>query len=279
MKTAAALAAFLAAACALAPRDAPDSLAAAESAFAAHSVREGMRAAFIAHFAADGVMVRSGWVNARSELAARPDAPFVLDWRPVFVQAAASGELGVSTGPWKASAAGEAPGYGQFVSVWRRADGGPWEVAVDLGISHDGAALWDAPLQASMAGGAGGGGPGEGIDAAEARFEREAARGGAAAAYAAHASQSLRLYRNGAPAQIGEGSADRASTQPVTEAALAWRVERIETARSADLGYARGTYGPAADPARTLGCFLRVWRREGGQWRVALDVMAPGARG
>src|SRR6202162_2571913 len=81
--------------------DIPAPLAAAESAFAAHSVREGMRAAFLAHFADDGVLVRDGWTNGNAYLAGRPDPPIVLDWRPVLAEVAASGEIGLSTGPWK----------------------------------------------------------------------------------------------------------------------------------------------------------------------------------
>src|ERR1700752_324379 len=77
------------------------SLAAAESAFAAHSVREDMRVAFIANFAADGVFVRNGWVVARDDLAPRKAPPIVLDWKPVYAEAAASGEMGLSTGPSK----------------------------------------------------------------------------------------------------------------------------------------------------------------------------------
>src|ERR1700674_5265777 len=70
--------------------DVPDSLAAAESAFAAQSVREGMRAAFLAHFADDGVFVRDGWTNANAYLAGRPAPPVVLDWRPVYTEGAVS---------------------------------------------------------------------------------------------------------------------------------------------------------------------------------------------
>jgi hypothetical protein len=46
----------------------------------------------------------------------------------------------------------------------------------------------------------------------------------------------------------------------------------VETARSGDFGYARGHYAAAGGaPA----CFLRVWRAEGGQWRVVMAVENP----
>jgi len=44
---------------------------------------------------------------------------------------------------------------------------------------------------------------------------------------------------------------------------------------AAELGYARGRYARASDPATTLGYFLRVWRREAGGWRIVLDVANP----
>src|SRR5690606_3617406 len=125
------------------------SLAAAETAFAAHSVREDMRAAFLAAFDDDGVFVRGGWIVSNDFLRDRPAPPVVLDWRPQYVEVAASGELGLSTGPTKIASREKPdtpPGYGQYVSVWRRSAGGPWKVAADLGIAHEGPALWDAPL-------------------------------------------------------------------------------------------------------------------------------------
>ena len=106
MRVASAFFALVAAGCAtpMTPTDstdAPVSLAAAETAFAAHSVREDMRAAFLAHFADDGVFVRDGWTLSNAYLAGQPAPPIVLDWRPVYTEVARSGELGLSTGPWK----------------------------------------------------------------------------------------------------------------------------------------------------------------------------------
>src|SRR6188768_3685482 len=126
------------------------SLAAAETAFAAHSVREDMRVAFLAAFADDGVFVREGWRVSNDFLRERQAPPIVLDWRPQYVETSASGDLGLSTGPSRITSKAQPdtrPTHGQFVSVWRRTPGGPWKVAVDLGISHSGDALWKAPLE------------------------------------------------------------------------------------------------------------------------------------
>lgn len=277
MRTPAIAAAALLAACApLAPTmDAPASLAAAETAFAAHSVREDMRAAFLANFAPDGVFVRNGWANARSDLANRPAPPILLEWRPQYVEVAASGELGLSTGPSKISSKSDPsrpPVYGQFVSIWRRAPGGPWRVEVDLGILHPAASLWDQPLEARTVPAAHGAAESALADA-EAQFQRIAASQGTRAAYAALGARDLRLYRAG---QAPRARLDAALQSPAAnEDGLAWTPDRVETAASGDFGYARGSYAHAADPTATLGYFMRAWRREAGGWRVVIDVANP----
>jgi ketosteroid isomerase-like protein len=280
MRTPALAAAALLAACAhQAPTmDAPASLAAAETAFAAHSVREDMRAAFLAAFADDGVFVRNGWTVSNAYLARQPAPPIVLDWRPQYVEVATSGELGLSTGPWKitSKAAPATPAsFGQFVSVWRRAPGGPWKVAVDLGIGHPGPSLWDQPLEARTVA-AVPAAAGAGIAEAEADFQRIATSRGTRAAYAALGARDLRLYRNG---QAPRASLEAALDAPAAaQDGLSWSRERIETSRSADLGYARGSYARSSDPATTLGYFLRVWRRGTGGWRIVIDVANPAPR-
>src|SRR5258707_9770884 len=100
--------------------EAAPSIAAAESEFAAHSVREGMRAAFLAHFTDDGMLVREGWTNAIAFLGPRPDPAILLDWRAQYTETPAPGELGLSTPPWKLTRKEKPPTpprYGQLVSV------------------------------------------------------------------------------------------------------------------------------------------------------------------
>lgn len=268
-------AAALAAACAMptAPMPDPATLAAAETAFAAHSVREDMRAAFLAHFRADGVVARDGWIVSKDFLRPRPAPPIVLDWRPAFVEVARSGEIGLSTGPWKitSKAKPEAPpAWGQYVSIWKREGVGPWQVAVDIGIDHPGPALQDAVLEARLA--SPGPRPAEGLAAAEARFAAAAARDGLAAAHAALGSKDLRLYRSGHAPTLGK-------TEALALAARlgerhAWIAEKVETASSGDFGYARGRYATVQQPERALGYWMRAWHVEDGQWRVLLEVTA-----
>src|SRR5258708_17917124 len=272
------VAAFCLAACAQPTRvdsmDAAKSLAAAETAFAAHSVREDMRAAFLAAFADDAVCVRNGWVVANGDLSGRPAPAVVLDWRPQYVEVAASGEMGPSTGPWKLTSKAQpaAPSaYGQFVTIWKRERDQGWRVAVDLGTAHPAPSLWDQPLvsvavqgETARAGG--------GVRAAEERFAADA-RAGLKAAYAKHGSQSLRFYRDANAPMLGKAAA--LGSGALSDEAVLLAVERSEAARSEDFGYARGTYAARSAPGVPLGYSLRVWRVEAGESRIALDVVNP----
>jgi ketosteroid isomerase-like protein len=252
--------------------EAPRSLAAAETAFAAHSVREDMRAAFIAHFAPGGVFIRDGWTDARAYLEPRPAPRIVLDWKPVYVETAASGDIGLSTGPWKLTSKDKPdspPAHGQFVSIWQREGTGPWRVVADLGISHPAADLWDRALEARTVPRTER--PAEDIAAAERRFAREMRERGPRAAYAANAADNLRVYRNGSPPserrEAGIGLVDEGARQAT------WIVESVETARTGDFGYARGRYALGGE--EVSGYFLRAWRAEHGRWRLLLDVLNP----
>jgi ketosteroid isomerase-like protein len=195
----------------------------------------------------------------------------VLDWRPAFVEVASSGEVGLSTGPWRITSRTDPaapPRHGQFFSIWKRPAGGPWRVHVDLGISHPGDALWDAPLQAAVA-------PPSGdrdaasVAAAEESFARLAAESGDAAAYSVHASSSVRAYREGHAPFLGR---DALLASPAARPArTAWALETHETSAAADFAYATGRLGPRDGPA--AGHFVRVWRREPGGWRIAADIV------
>src|SRR5688572_14862475 len=277
-KPAAAAVGLALAACAHQPAavDHSASLAAAETAFAAHSVREDMRVAFLAAFDHDGVFVREGWRVSNDFLRDRPAPPIVLDWRPQYVEVASSGDLGLSTGPSKIVSKAQPqtpPTFGQFVSVWRRAPGGAWKVAVDLGIAHPEDTLWKEPLEKrqlpppsrSVEAGT--------VEQAEERFAAEAQARGMRTAYAAFGADNLRFYRAGQPPATTRAAA---LTSPGMEGpAHAWTVERTETSRAGDLAYVRGAYAAVASPTVPLGWYLRVWRREPNGWRIVMDVTNP----
>jgi ketosteroid isomerase-like protein len=271
MKPALLVCALIAAGCATRPARDPlepaTSLAAAETAFAAQSVREDSRAAFLAHFADDGVLVRDGWTLAHPALEAQAAPAILLTWRPVYVEAAQAGDLGISTGPWTLTPrdAARPTRHGQFVSVWRRSQG-RWQVIADIGTVHDSPALADAKLEMHVASATDG--DAASLAQAERAFAQEAARSGLRAAIRDHGSQSLRVYREGQAPWLGA-----ALSLPLAagdENPITYTVQDVQVSRSGDLGFARGTYTWRADAGH--GVWLRAWRRENGAWRVALAV-------
>jgi len=262
--------------CAMMPAADPAaaSLAAAERAFAAQSMRSDMVSAFLDNFSEQGVMVTGGWMRAREALAGKPPPPIDLDWAPSHVEVAASGELGLSTGPWiRASRTQpDAPSaHGHFVSVWRRLTDGRWQVEVDLGIAHPEAIAKPRDVEIvapSVASGAG-----DPLERAETNFVETSLRHGMRAAYAAHALPRFMLYRNGHAPFRGKAAALAAAQ--MSGARTIWLADAVVVSRANDFGYVRGAYADAADPSKVLGYFLRVWRSEGGAWGIALDVAVP----
>jgi ketosteroid isomerase-like protein len=229
-----------------------------------------MKAAFLDWLAPGATIFRNGPVNGPRVIEAEGDPPIVLDWRPVHVETSASGEMGLSTGPWRITKRGDvasAQRFGQFVSVWRRNSAGAWRVHVDLGIGHPEPILWDAPLSLAQA-------PApststlQSLEDAEADFAAHARNAGTAAAYSALGSESMRTYREGVGPILGRAAVLASSEIPAGP--LEWSCDRTEASRAQDFGFAIGRF--AAPGGKAAGHYLRIWRREEAGWRVALDI-------
>lgn len=250
-------------------------LAAAEFAFAARSVGSDMREAFLAVLADDAILLRPGPVPGRATMEKRAAPPIELNWRPVFVQVAGSGEIGVSTGPWRIvskTKPAEPADYGQFCSVWRKNADGAWQLLLDLGISHPQASLSGAWLELPEANS-------RAATAADAQramhdFAVAAEQSGYAAAVRRFAAKDARVFRNeyapfiGAAALSGLPADDaRRGLEPVTSG----------TARSGDMAYALLRLAPR-NADGTLGASsahaMQVWRTDAaGRFELLLDVV------
>jgi ketosteroid isomerase-like protein len=117
-----------------------DTLVAVERAFSALSVERGMKEAFLANLAADGVVFRPAPVNGRQVWRARANPAATLAWAPDYAEISGAGDLGVTSGPWEFRPPPERnqpTAHGHFISVWRRAKDGTWQVAADIGIGHE----------------------------------------------------------------------------------------------------------------------------------------------
>ncbi|MBN8226870.1 DUF4440 domain-containing protein [Corallococcus macrosporus] len=120
---------------------------AADRAFSARSVREGMGQAFTAWAAQDAVMLMGDAGLYGHDAIARAYAPFTLEqldlrWEPVLGDAAASGDLAYTVGRaiWTGKDAQGQPkkDFLKYLTVWRRQADGQWRYVTDGGNSNPG---------------------------------------------------------------------------------------------------------------------------------------------
>jgi ketosteroid isomerase-like protein len=266
----------------------------AERAFSRLSQREGVRAAFLAYLAEDAVLFRPGPVPGREFIAARPSPPVELTWWPVYVEVAASGDLGYTTGPYVLRETGSGQRgetqTGYYVTVWRRQADGAWKVVADLGATTPPPAGSDAAAGGGVEHGRIGrgapAGPGHAelaeaaqhaLLAADRGFGGDATAHGARAAYMAVIADEARFYRDGAPPAVGREAVGRLlSAYP--QRATSWEPTAGFVASSGDLGY---TYGKTAvmgpgrpGRVRQPGLYFRVWERQGdGPFKIVVDLV------
>ncbi|MBC7932374.1 MAG: nuclear transport factor 2 family protein [Rubrivivax sp.] len=262
----------------------------AEYAFARHSIAHGMKDAFIRFAAPDGIIIRRAPVNAIELWTKTNPAPTgQLSWYPIFADVSRAGDLGYTTGPWEfrdKPADKDASGNGHFITLWRKQSDGTWKYEFDMGVSHAAPASRETAL-AYPASARGAGNKDKGaanisaalasLRHAERELAHESGTNGWARALLAYADDTVRLYRQDSFPFIGL-EATRRALDGKTEV-TAWRVAKANVASSGDLGYAYGAYESKAkatdEKATEAGNYMRIWKRQGGKWRVVLEVATP----
>ena len=285
------------------------SLVEAERSFARTSVERGVREAFLAFFADDGINFQPHPTNTREAYLKRPAPavrpPVTLYWDPVFADVSRAGDLGYTTGPYRLSdqsAERKPTRHGYYFSIWKRQPDGAWKVALDVGIqtpepdaAERAIRFQAAPQQIS---------PAKKAAAGDADFDPERARAillktdrdflgeanarGALKAYQTYLGDEARLHRDRMfPLTTKELIRAHLSRN---RSALSGEPMSADVARSNDLGYTYGRYelregggGGGGGAAQTTaaaaekGYYVRVWKREraGGRWKIALDTMHP----
>jgi len=257
------------------------SLVDAELAFANMGWQQGVRAAFLAHFAPDGVVFEPAPTRLREAWGARPELadPLALrlQWKPAQAGVARSHDLGYTTGPFSAWTAAhpERKRHGVFFTVWQRNALGRWEVALDAGIGTPGivdfAALGAAPRPQFRG---------------RARKDAERARvlaletaagadGLTPTRYARLLADDVRLHRDGAP-QL----ASRPRVAPEVAAQMArvvWTPLDARVSAAGDLAFSYGRYRQTDRTAAVRdGYYVHLWLRDAsGRWRLAYDIALP----
>jgi len=287
-------AALLLAACAGAPtypNGTLEDLFNAERAFAHDATERGMRAAFLDHFATDGVDFRPGPGVMRERVLARP-APadplaLLLDWAPQAGAVARSGDLGFTTGPFSLSSPRDPKvptRYGYFLSVWKR-ENGQWRVAADAGVFTPAAPPPETPAPGSAA-----------QASASLRSVPMFDRGGADAllaieregrsldpdpsaagvpSYFELLDNSVRLLREGSYALVGADAVRKALA--VTGRRIFWTPAAAVVSAGNDFGYTYGRYARFVGTSEeATGYYLHVWQRDSaGAWRITAEVQLP----
>ncbi len=246
-------------------------LAGEEARFAAHSMQHGMQPAFVEYMAADSILLRPHPVNGREYMRTRPNPPITLDWKSALTILSASGDIGLSTGPWirrsKADPAA-APSWGQFFSIWRRQADGRWHVEFDHGISHAGhdgmgelLTAVDLPPAARI-----------GSAPPESDFITLAAQQGAHAAYRRMARATTRFLRDEQAPLVGPAALAHANP---AEDKFVWTHDKTVVSAGGDFAYALGKWTLPGATKDANGYYLRVWTVRDGAWVLAADIVTP----
>jgi len=258
---------------------------AAELSFAAQAAQLGTKAAFLANSAPTALVTQDGQLaDAQGVWNARPAQPGSRQtWYPVLADAAQSGDLGYTTGPWASFLNDKPQATGEFVTVWRKQPDGKWKFVVDMGIERIGTApakLAEVPAPRLLAAVATpSAAPSNVVLDVDRKFAAaELLKPGAT--YQQYLSAEARLYRPGLSMMYGAAASANMKT---LDAGYAFTATTGYLAAAGDLGYVVGTLyraGAGAKHPEETGSYLRIWRREAvAGWRVVVEVfnLTPGS--
>jgi ketosteroid isomerase-like protein len=263
-----------------------------ERAFARTASEKGMKHAFLAFAADNGLLFRQAVVNAKETWNNTNPAPTgLLLWGPAFADIAKSGELAYDFGGWEfrpKRTDKDAVGHGTFVTVWRKQPDGQWKFELDIGVSHPVPAagtsqVVEYPLDPSLTG--------RGSDEkdhsdtarqelldAEAAMSVSAGSKGSANALLSRADEKIHMFRP----EIAPLKGKKAVRELLTAKAslVQWRADKAAAARSGELGYVYGTFeskkNAKDEKPPEQGHFVRIWKRQSdGEWRIVLDIINP----
>src|SRR5574341_186226 len=118
-------------------------MVATERAFSRLSEEKGIREAFAAFIADDGILFRPRAVVGKKWMQEHPLPPSttrpLLAWQPIFAAISSAGDLGYTTGPWQYKNDindAKPSAFGNFMTIWRRQRDGRWRFVLDLGINN-----------------------------------------------------------------------------------------------------------------------------------------------
>lgn len=254
-----------------------DDVFAADRAFARQSADAGAQSAFLQYLAPDAVLFRPLAVNGVQWLRTHEEATGRLDWSPAGGRAACDGGLAVTLGPWSYTQ-DTTVDTGYYLTLWRLDAAGRWQVALDHGIDapvpgHGAVPAGITPVIGGAAAACEGGGSLESLTAADGKLNDLASEKGLDVALRRSLAAGGLVLRDGhAPAQpTGDWPADASRWKGAPTCVT----RGVVASPGSDLGYSYGELTLRAKrkaPAVRAAVFVRVWAREGRDWRVLIDM-------
>lgn len=261
------------------------SLVEAERAFAKMAVTNGVRDAFVVNFSDDAIIFRPGPVKGRPVWQQRKSFPYMIRWEPEYVDIAASGDFGYSTGPadyFDVKPLSAPIGFGYFISIWAKQPDGKWKVVFDVGTEVPQSKNREVKIHFP---------PGADVKKAYSPINAETEKNalirldeGFSAAfekarsietYLNQTAKSARFYREG---RFPTSDADSVRSILMQNLSMSWKPEGGGTANSGDLGYTYGTYRIKGASGNEEGFYFRIWKKENKQnWKIVIDKLSPTA--
>ncbi|MES1219886.1 MAG: nuclear transport factor 2 family protein [Bacteroidota bacterium] len=248
-----------------------DGLVQVEKNFAAYSVANNTKEAFLKFLDSNGVVFDNGKpVNGIEFWNKREKRPGILNWYPTHAEIAASGDLGYTTGPWTFQAKtinDSVLARGQYTTVWHINKNGEWKFLVDLGTGNNPAPEENSLHKIEIKKHGRATGDEGSLLFAENGFINELNRS-KQEAYKKYQSTYFSLLKrhNIQPAWLKK---DLTAVIDSTPGLITYTILSSGIASSGDLGY---VYGSTVMNGKTEN-YLRIWRKEKKGWKIAVEVL------
>jgi len=248
-----------------------DGLIQAEKKFAAYSVNNSTKEAFLKFLDNDGVVFENGKaVNGIDAWNKREKRPGILNWHPQYAEIAFSGDFGYTTGPWtfQNSKNDTIVARGQYATIWHISEKGEWKFLADLGVNYS---LVNASTEAEEVNSKNnisgmGPFPHPGFDNIENDFLKLVSEN-KTKAYEKYLSEKSILIRNGyLPATT---SSDQHKIIELTPSSVQYKILNRDMTELMDMAY---VYGTTVIDGKTEN-YLRIWRWEKTIWKIAVEVL------
>ena len=249
-------------------------LVATEVSFATMAREKSAKAAFVEFIDDDGIVFEPSPVNGKEVWQKRAELPYLLAWQPKYADISSDGVYGYTTGDWQYSAKkNDAPiAFGTYFTIWRKQPSGNWKFVLDLGIDHEKPLTsengWKAakgvtktPKSFSA----------EKLGDEEKAFSESAKTRGVTKAYNQYLTEDSRLLRNRDFPFVGKKAILAELSKQTTISA--W--SPLKSFISANFGYTYGAYQNLDATGKTVekGYYVHVWKWNGKNWRVVLEVV------